>query len=151
TRKIALIYDRSDDLARAEQEYRRILQDDPRDATALYKLGDLSYRRGHWLIAEKHLTKALAVKPDLTEARVALGMALAQAGYHTESVQEFAKVLPKAEAYCELAFILKLQGKMQDAIRAYETALTFEPAMPRALTELRKAREVDPASHNVVT
>ena len=141
TRKIALIYDRSDDLDRAEQEYQRILMDDPKDATALYKLGDLAYRRNRWGIAEKYLTKALAVRPDYTEARFTLGMTLAQSNFYTESVQEFSKVVPKSEAYCKLAFILKLNGKVQDAIRAYETALTIEPGMPLATAELARLRQ----------
>ena len=140
TKRLALIYDRNHDLDRAEQEYQRILQQSPQDADTLCNLGYLSYRRGHWGIAEKHLRNALTQNPDHTYARVNLGMTLAQQGYYDASVEEFTKVLPKAEAYCEVAFILKLQGKMRDAIHMYETALTFEPGMPRANAELAKIR-----------
>jgi tetratricopeptide (TPR) repeat protein len=140
TKKLALIYDRNHDLDRAEQEYQRILQQSPQDADTLCNLGYLNYRRNRMGIAEKQLRSALAENPNHTYARVNLGMTLAQQGYYEASVEEFTKVLPKAEAYCEVAFILKLQGKVHDAIRAYETALTIEPAMPRANAELAKMR-----------
>jgi tetratricopeptide (TPR) repeat protein len=152
TKKLALIYDRNHDLDRAEQEYQRILQQNPQDADTLCNLGYLSYRRSHWYIAEKYLRSALAQKPDHAYAWVNLGMTLAQqGGRDAESLEAFAKVLPKAEAYCEVAFILKLQGKLRDAIRAYETALTIEPAMPRANAELAKMRLTDAASTVTLT
>jgi tetratricopeptide (TPR) repeat protein len=151
TKKLALIYDRGNDLDRAEQEYQRILQQDPKDANALNKLGEISYRRGHWGIAEKQFTKALALKADHTEARVNLGMTLAQQGYYPAAVEEFTKVLPKAEAYCEVAFIMKLQGKLSDAIRAYEAALNLDPALPRAQSELSRLRQANPVSNVTLT
>jgi tetratricopeptide (TPR) repeat protein len=151
TKKLALIYDRNHDLDRAEREYKRILDQNPQDADAWCNLGYLSYRRGQMGNAEMQLRNALAHKPDHTYARVNLAMTLAQQGYYDASVEEFAKVLPKSEAYCEVAFILKLQGKFREAIQKYEAALTLEPAMPRASAELAKLRLVGSATTVTLT
>jgi tetratricopeptide (TPR) repeat protein len=149
TRKIALLYDRLNDLDKAEPEYQRLLQQNPQDADALRRLGYLSCRRGQWGTAEKHLRQALALNPNDIDARVDLAMTLAQQGYNPESVEEFAKVLPKAEAHCKVAFVMKLQGKLREAVREYEQALAIDPTMQRARTELANLRMLvlaDPAT-----
>jgi tetratricopeptide (TPR) repeat protein len=149
TKRIALLYDRTHDLDKAEQEYQRLLTQNPDDAETLCNLGYLCYKRGHWGIAEKHLRKALTLQPSHVYANVNLGMTLAQQGYKDASVEAFAKVLPKADAYCEVGFIMKLQGKPREAIQMYEAALKLEPAMPRASAELTKLRAtvaIDPAT-----
>jgi tetratricopeptide (TPR) repeat protein len=148
TKRIALLYDRRHDLDRAEQEYRLLLQQNPKDADVLAKLGDVYYRRGKWGAAEKLFSDAVHHRPDHVVAWSGLGMTLAQLGDYDKSFEAFSKVLPRAEAYCEVAFVLKLQGKPHDAVRAYEEALKADPAMPRASTELAKIRQVlltDPA------
>lgn len=145
TKKLARIYHRLDDRDRAEQEYERILKDNPQDVDALYGLGELSYRRGLWGIADKHFSKVLAVQPDHVYATVNLGMTIAQQGYESAAVDVLKKVVSESEAYCNVAFVLALQGKSRDAIRMYETALKIEPAMVRANAELAKIRQADGA------
>jgi tetratricopeptide (TPR) repeat protein len=152
TKKIALIYDRSHDLVSAEQEYQKLLQLNSKDAEALYKLGDISYRRGHWFTAEKHLRSALAQQPNHVAATVCLGMTLAQQGKRdSECIEVLKKVVSTAEAYCSLGFVLALQGKPQEAIVAYETALKHEPRMQRASAELSKLRQGETASTVTIT
>ena len=145
TKKLARLYHRLDDRDRAEQEYERMLKDNPQDVDALYGLGELSYRRGHWGIAEKHFNKVLAVQPDHVYATVNLGMTIAQQGqgYEAAAVDVLKKVVSESEAYCNVAFVLSVQGKSRDAIRMYETALKIEPAMARANAELAKIRQAD--------
>ena len=126
TKRIALLYDRTHDLDKAEQEYQRLLSQNPDDADAHCNLGYLSYRRGQMGIAEKHLRKALALQPTHVYGNINLGMTLAQQGYYDASIEAFTKVLPKADAYCEVGFVLKLQGKPREAIQMYEAALKLE-------------------------
>ena len=71
-------------------------------------------------------------------------MTLAQQGYYDQSYEMFAKVLSKSEAYCEVAFIMKLRGKHEDAMRAYQTALSHEPGNQRARTEMAMMHQADP-------
>lgn len=143
TRKLARLYHRLDELDRAELEYRKVLEQDPRDADTLAKLGDIAYGRKHWGVAHKHYSDALHYRKDHAFAWTGLGMAAAQLGNFDESFAAFNKVLPsQAEAYCQVAYFLNLQGKVPDAIRAYEQALKIEPKMPRANQELAKLRAI---------
>lgn len=141
TKHLALLYDRTQDLDRAEDEYKRLLQHNPKDADLLAKLGDMFSRRGKWAAAEKWYGDALAQQPTHPGARSGLGFALAHQGDYVKSLEEFKKVVPAAEAYCEIAFVMKLQGKREDAVRAYEEALRLEPTMARASTELARMQQ----------
>ena len=49
----------------------------------------------------------------------------------------------EAEAYCHVAFVMNLQGKREDAARAYQQALAKEPNMPKALAALAQM-QVEP-------
>ena len=122
TKKMAFIYLRNNQLDRAELEYQFLLQHSPRDPDPLYALGDIAYRRAHWGIAEKMFRDALAGKPDHTNAIVSLGMTLAQRGSYEESIATFKQVVGPADAYCQVAGVMKLNGKREDAMRAYQAA-----------------------------
>jgi tetratricopeptide (TPR) repeat protein len=140
TKKIAILYERLHDRDKAEDANRLLVQQDPRDAEALHRLGYLSYQRNNMGIAEKYLRQALAIDPNHKYARVDLAMTLAQQGYYPESVEEFTKVLPKAEAHCKVAFVMKLQGKLREAVREYEQAIAIDPTMQRARADLATLR-----------
>ncbi len=150
TKKIAFIYLRYNELDRAEQEYQFLLQQNPRDADTLCALGDISYRRGHWGTAEKCFRDALAKQPEHTNALINLGMTLAQQGdnHYAESVETFKRVagFSEGEAYCQVASIMKSNGKREDALRAYQTALAKEPGNQRARTELALMYQADPSA-----
>jgi hypothetical protein len=71
-------------------------------------------------------------------------MALAQNGDYAGSLAEYKKILPsEAEAYCEIAFVMKLQSKPREAMQAYEEALKRDPTLARARLELDKLRLTD--------
>jgi tetratricopeptide (TPR) repeat protein len=161
TKLLAGLYLRHNDLERAEQEYRALLQQNPKDATVLTSLGDISSRRAHWGIAERLYSEALRHQPEHASARSGLGMALAQQAVHAKSVEEFRSAYDKsvsefkkvlkseADAHCEVAFVMKLQGKQREALQAYQTALRVEPANTRARSELallQKAGMTAPAT-----
>lgn len=141
TRKLALLYEANGNFDRAEDEYKRLVQQNPKDADALAKLGDLFSRRGQWDAAEKWYRDALFVSPTHTSARANLGFTLAQKGNYDESLRELSQVVSPAEAYCEIAFVLKLKGKGQDALHAYEQALRLDPTMERARLEMLRIQQ----------
>lgn len=137
TKLLAGLYLRHNDLARAEQEYRAL----PQDAAVLTCLGDISCRRALWPTAHMYYSQALAYQPDNASARSGLAMALAQQGDYRRSVEEFKKVLSEADAQCEVAWVMKLQGKQREALQAYQTALLLEPANARARNEVALLRQ----------
>ena len=56
------------DLTKAEDIYRQILQSDPDQPVALHLLGVIAHQVGKNIIAVDLITKALASKPDYSEA-----------------------------------------------------------------------------------
>ncbi len=141
TKLLAGFYLRHNDLERAEQEYRTLLRQNPQDVTMLTSLGDISCRRGHWGIAEQVYSEALRYQPENASSRSGLAMALAQQGAYGRSVEEFKKVLSEADAQCEVAFVMKMQHKESEALKAYQTALSLEPANTRARSEIALLRQ----------
>jgi tetratricopeptide (TPR) repeat protein len=141
-RKLAMLHETTGNYDRAEDECKRLLQWNPKDADALAKLGDLFAHRKQWGAAEKSYRDALFVQQGHVAARSGLAFALARQGDYSKSLDEFCRVLSsKAEAYCEVAFVMQLDGKHQDAIQAYQYALTIEPNLQRARTELAKLQQ----------
>jgi tetratricopeptide (TPR) repeat protein len=145
TKKIAFIYLRNNQLDRAEQEYQFLLQTNPGDPSTLAALGDISYRRGHFGTAEKLFRDALAKKPDDPNTIASLGMTLAQRQKYEESIETFKQVVGPGDAYCQVAAVMKLNGKREDALRAYQAALAKEPGNMRARAELTLMYQADPS------
>jgi tetratricopeptide (TPR) repeat protein len=141
TKLLAGFYLRHNDLERAEQEYRTLLQQNPRDSAVLTSLGDISCRRALWPTAEMYYSEALKHQPENASARSGLAMALAQQGAYARSVEEFKKVVSEADAQCEVAFVMKMQHNDTEALKAYQTALTVEPAHARARSEVALLRQ----------
>ena len=86
-------------------------------------------------------------------ARVNLGMTLAELGHYPASVAELTKVVPEAEAYCNVAFVMTLQGKTARRDRGVWQAgpSSSYPTMVRATQELLKLQRADPAANVTLT
>lgn len=136
TKKLGLLYLHHNELDRAEQEFEFLHKHNPRDADILCALGDISYRRGYFGSAEKYFRDAISRKPDHAHAIINLGMTLAQREQYKESLETFKRVLPAGEAHCQVAWVMNLNGKHEDAIREYQIALNFQPDLHRAKQEL---------------
>lgn len=142
TKLLAGLYLRHGDLERAEQEYRTLLKQNPQDAGVLTYLGDINGRRAKWGAAEMMYSEALRYEPQNASARSGLAMSLAQQGSYARSIEEFKKVLKsEADAQCEVAFVMKMQGKEIEAFKAYQTALNLEPNNGRARGELTALKQ----------
>jgi tetratricopeptide (TPR) repeat protein len=141
TRRLAVLYDRCGEFDKALDEYRRGLTENPKDAELLSDLGYGYYNRGQWTEAEKNLRKAVAANPKFANAWINLGMTLAQQYKYEESLQAFGKVVPKAQALCNLAFIQATQSKFDEARKSYEAALNLEPGLQIARTALHKLNQ----------
>jgi tetratricopeptide (TPR) repeat protein len=145
SKRIAFLRLCNNDLDRAEQEYQVLLQKYPRDPDVLCALGDIAYRRGHFGIAEKLFRDALSKRPEHAQALANLGMTLAQTGDFAGSIEAFKKAgFSDAEAYCEVAFVLKVNGKSEQAMAAYQEALNRDPKLERARMEMSQLYRHDP-------
>ena len=145
TRRIAFLYLCNNELDRAEQEYYALLQRNSRDADTLFALGDIAYRRGHFGTAEKWFRDALVKQPDHAHALINLGLTLAHNGDYAGSIELFRKAgFCEGEAYCKVAFVLKVNGKREEAMTAYQHALTCDPRLEQARIEMAQMYRDDP-------
>ncbi len=145
SRRLAILYDRNGNQARAMVEFQQALKAHPKDADLLSDLGYSYYNRGEWQEAEKYLRKAVAVAPQHKRAWTNLGMSLAQQGRTKESLEAFSKAVSPAEANANLGFILASQGKTAEAQQAYRHALELEPTLQVARVALVRLEKATPA------
>jgi Tfp pilus assembly protein PilF len=140
--KLAAFADEKGDHARALAEYQKGLTAKPNDADLLIDLGYSHYNYGEWAEAEEFARKALKAQPKNQRAWNNLGMALAQQSRYEDALEAFTKAVKPADAYCNLGYILRTQGKQAESRDAYARALELEPGHPLARTALDK---LDPA------
>ena len=144
-RRLAVLYDRHDQQAKAMIEFQALLKKTPRDAALLNDLGYSYYNRGQWADAETHLRKAVAADKWNKRAWDNLGLALAQQGKYPESLDAFGKAVSPAEAYANVGFVLAAQKKNAEAAEAFQQALAVEPTLKSAqaaLAQLQKQQAI---------
>ncbi|HVK12749.1 MAG TPA: tetratricopeptide repeat protein, partial [Gemmataceae bacterium] len=150
TRRLAVLYDCQGAFVRADAEYDRALAAAPGDADLWNDFGYSHYCRGNWDRAEQAYRKAVELKPDHKRAWVNLGLALAQQGRPEESFDAFTKVVPAAQAHCNLGFVLAARGKTGDAMHEYRRALELSPDLAIARAALVKLDAPRPAKKAAV-
>ena len=105
----------------AEDDFDTELTIDPSNADAAFQLGQLFYETFDFRQARNLLMRAIAVRPNFTEARVALGLVLARMGNEDAALAEFelaAKQAPNNRtAHYHLAQLYKKRGRAEDADR----------------------------------
>jgi tetratricopeptide (TPR) repeat protein len=141
TRRLAILYFRTGDMDRAEQEFHLLKLQNPKDAVTLTYLGNINYQRAMWGTAEKNYLDAIFYQPKHAEAWTGLGLTLAQKEAYSEAIEAFTNVVSKAEAYCCVARVMTQKGKRQDAVTAYQTALKLDPTLMQARTELARLQQ----------
>jgi tetratricopeptide (TPR) repeat protein len=132
SRRLAVLYDRQCDFAKADVEYRKLVQARPRDPDLYNDWGRSYYLRNQWDEAEKYLRRALELDRNHARARSNLGLVLGHKGRYPEALEAFRAVVSEAEAHCNLAFVYWSQGKLEEARNACQTARQVNPACAKA-------------------
>jgi len=143
-RRLAVLYDRVDQQAKAMNEYQELLKKRPKDSTLLNDLGYSLYNRGQWAEAESYLLRSVAADKGNKRAWVNLGMAQAQQNKRVEAVTSFEKAVSRAEAEANLGFVLTTQGNRDEALAAYRRALVLEPTLPIAQAAIARIEGTGP-------
>ena len=135
SRRLAVLYDRQGNTARALREYELALAATPRDSDLLNDLGYFHHQRKALPEAEKCYREAVAVNPQHRPAWVNLGVLLADQDRFEESYDAFIKTLTEAEAYSNLGVILAQKGRAAEADWHLRRALELSPHLepPRAV------------------
>ena len=119
--------------------FERAAQGNP-SASTLYRLGTLLVKSSQPVKARAAFERALALKPDLSEASNDLGALLAQEGDVPAAIEKFQAALAATPDYPDalnnLGYALLLTGRPEEARKLYEKALALQPDFPEALNNL---------------
>jgi tetratricopeptide (TPR) repeat protein/2-polyprenyl-3-methyl-5-hydroxy-6-metoxy-1,4-benzoquinol methylase len=122
---------RSGRIDEAIQWYRKSLEVNPENTTALSNMGFALQTKGNLDEAIACLQKAISIKPDFVEAHSNLGNALKDQGELDEAVISFQKAISIkpdfAEAHSNLGNSLQDQGKLDEAVASYQKAISIKP------------------------
>ena len=128
---LSIGHHRANQLTKAEQGYRQILEVNSNHPEALYGLGILMRQKAEYQTAENLLKKLLQVQPNSIKALFSLGNLYQTQGQLSQAIEAYNQVLalqPDAiPAYNNLGYALQEQGKWEDAIACYQKALELKP------------------------
>ncbi len=131
SRRLAPLYDLSDDVARATTEFNAAIATAPADADLLNDAGCFYDRQGNPAQAERLLRQAVAVNPQYARAQINLGLAIGHQGRFQEAFDVFAPVVGPAAAHSNVGMLLAKQGRNEEALRALQQALALNANLPQ--------------------
>lgn len=144
--RLAVLYDRAHDVSRAEAEYRRAVEAQPKNADLWNDYGYFQLQRDKLDEAEKCFQRALELKPKHARARNNLALTYGYQGRCEECLALFEKTLGKGAAQSNLGMILLQQRKEAEAAEAFRAALREQADLPQAHTMLAHLERGKPDS-----
>jgi predicted O-linked N-acetylglucosamine transferase (SPINDLY family) len=128
----------------AATHYEHCLLLHPTHPTARFGLAQAIRLRDGWAAAIAHYQLAVVNAPDNPGFRQHLGMALMQSGHVGAALPVFLKITEQwpehFDGWTALGAIHFVQGRLPEAIQAYEKALELSPDHPNALDGLVESR-----------
>lgn len=144
------------DTVGAERLCRQVLRSDPRHPRAWHLLGSIAAGTRRDDLAIEAFRAAIRLAPDLVEAHLDLGRALARRGQPDAAAASFRAALhlrpDDAEPHCRLGHALIRAGDPAAAIAPLTRALTLRPDYPEAhhslgAALLRQGKPLEAATH----
>ncbi|AWV08041.1 tetratricopeptide repeat protein [Marilutibacter maris] len=127
----ALAWERRDDIARAEADFRKILVIDPESTAALNALGyTLADRTERYQEALELINRARAAEPENAAIIDSYGWVLYRLGRNEEAVIELRRAFAMqddAEIAAHLAEVLWVLGRREEARRVFDKARALDP------------------------
>jgi tetratricopeptide (TPR) repeat protein len=127
----ALMWERRDDIPRAEADFRTILATDADDVNALNALGyTLADRTERYQEALELISRAIAAQPDNAAIIDSYGWVLYRLGRNEEALTELRRAYTKqkdAEIAAHVAEVLWVLGQKDEARRFFEESRKIDP------------------------
>ena len=138
--KKALQYHQSGQLHKAEEIYKRILNNDQNHSDSLHLLGLIAHQIGKSDAAVNLINKAIQNNPKNPFYYNNLGNVFKDKGKSNEAISCYEKALAVkpayAEAYNNMGNAFKDHGNLNEAISCYEKALAIEPDYAEAYNNM---------------
>ena len=136
----ALSAHKAGNLEAAENGYRAVLAQQPKDADANNMLGLILMGQKQFSKAIGHLRKAVKQSPQFVGAQFNLGVALEAAGKVNDAIRSYKAAIVQQPGYLEAQFALGncyiKQGRMLDGQKAYAKVLVMQPNHLTALNNM---------------
>ena len=120
-----------DDLSKAEDIYREVLEANPDNSTALYLLGTIAFQSGFNDKALVLIGKALKITPHYPEALNNMGNVFLEMGRLGDALLCFQEAVTQkpdyALAYNQVGSTLRGLGRLDEAVASYERAIALNP------------------------
>ncbi len=140
---IALQHHRTGRLHEADAIYREVLSRDANQVDAWHLLGVIALEKGESEQAIQWIGRALALRPDFTEAHYNLGRVYQQQGKLKEAVVCYRRAIglkaDYAEAYKNLGLVRQAQGATEEALRCFRRMAELRPDYAEAHLALGNA------------
>ena len=141
--RMAILQDRQGKVEESDSLYRQALTRDSKNPDLLCDYGYSLYLQRRWAEAEERLRQAIEINPKHSRAHNHLGLVLAQAECTSEALAEFRKAgCNAADARSNLAFVMTLNHRWDDAREQYELALDANPDSAAAQSGLENLEAV---------
>jgi len=148
----AMMFEQRDDLAAMEADLRRILADDPDNATALNALGyTLANRTERYQEALALVSRALELEPEEPAILDSMGWVLYRLGRLEEARDYLARAyagFPDPEVAAHLGEVLWVSGDTEGALRVWRAAVAQNPDHPvlRSTLERLQVGPIEPGT-----
>jgi Flp pilus assembly protein TadD len=126
--RMAVLNDRRGNVQESEQLYRQALKLDPKNPEIHCDFGYSLYLQRRWAEAEQSLREALTLSGTHSRSHNNLGLVLAQTDRLDGALAEFRlSGRQEAEARANLAFVMTMNRRWDEARQQYEIALDANP------------------------
>ena len=143
----------SGDLASAETLFRKILESEPSHFDALHGLGIVCYQRGNLQEASALIIQASALRNDDPVCLNNLGMVNNAAGDGVKAENYYRQAISidpaYADAWFNLARLLRKNGDIEASLQGFERALQLNPSMQQAVEARDEILHADVSSQTL--
>jgi predicted TPR repeat methyltransferase len=137
---LAILLQQNEQLAEAQELYRRVLDAAPNHPNALHYAGVLAHQQGRSDEAVALIERSLALAPDRADCCSNLGIALQSQGRLDAAIDAYQRAIAidpsHANAHSNLGVLLRATGKPVEAEAAYRKAIELNPDHIDAYTNL---------------
>ena len=132
----ALYHHQRGELQQAETLYRNVLDREPENVDALHLLGVIAHQLGKHESAVEHISRAIALSPNVAEFYNSYGEAIRAMGDLKKAITLYAQAVALkpdfAMAQNNLGVTYQALGKFDEARACYEKAVFFSPGFSEA-------------------
>jgi predicted TPR repeat methyltransferase len=137
---LAIMLQKNEQLAEAQELYRRVLETAPNHPHALHYAGVLAHQQGRSDEALALVERSLTLAPDQPDWHSNLGIIFQSRGQLDAAIDAYQRAIAidssHANAHSNLGVLLRATGKPSEAEAAYRTAIQLNPDHIDAYTNL---------------